>query len=193
MIKWVQLPCMITRAGDISPEKKLISSKVQPTAIWISKESIVSLCSYQHCAVLKKTTKKKHMGLPEPCMGSTLRRFSQPFTFNNSQLFSPGRMLNNDVSAFLRLQRHSPGSTRELKKPWTATSNPDRDLCCIPHLSLPLFFSHSSTVQMVKTCIKQISPTNRLFSILPLKFFDTIQHVLPCIWGGGTTFNLCIL
>lgn len=141
----------------------------------------------------KKNNKKKHMGLPEPCMGSTLRRFSQPFTFNNSQLFSPGRMLNNDVSAFLRLQRHSPGSTRELKKPWTATSNPDRDLCCIPHLSLPLFFSHSSTVQMVKTCIKQISPTNRLFSILPLKFFDTIQHVLPCIWGGGTTFNLCIL
>ncbi len=37
-------------------------------------------------------------------------------TTPNSQLFSPGWMLNSDVSAFLRLQRHSPGSTRELKR-----------------------------------------------------------------------------
>lgn len=41
--------------------------------------------------------------------------FSQPFTSNYSQLLSSGRMLNNDVSAFLRLQRHSPGSTRVFK------------------------------------------------------------------------------
>lgn len=54
-------------------------------------------------------------------MGRTLRRFSQPFTSNYSHLSSPGRMLNNDVSAFLRLQRHSPGSTSELKR--TSHSN----------------------------------------------------------------------
>lgn len=40
---------------------------------------------------------------------------SQPFTppTTPSPSRAPGKMLNNDVSAFLSLQRHSPGSTPE--------------------------------------------------------------------------------
>lgn len=115
--QWRLLSCVLNFARQTHHLNLL------PTNIRISRETTFSVCSHINTLQCQKRNIWEYhylawgghwgdgVGLPSS---------------NYSQPFSPGKVLNSDVSAFLRLQRHSPGSTSGLKR--TSPTNKARIL-----------------------------------------------------------------